>query len=119
MLRLRLVTRRSAPDRVKRPFSSGWDLPIKEKITMTTPVPAAAPADYPGKTLGIVAVILAFVFTLLGLILGIVANNQSKAAGFKNTPAKVAIILSIVFMVLGVLIGIIAAATGTWTVSSY
>lgn len=81
---------------------------------MSTP---AAGTDYPGKTLGIVAVVLAFVFTILGLILGIVAQNQSKAAGFKNTPAKVAIILSIIFIVLGLLIGIISAVTGGIAVS--
>ena len=68
---------------------------------------APAGTDYPGKTLGIVAVVLAFVFTLLGLILGIVANNQSKAAGFKNTPAKAGIIIGAVFLVLGI-IGAIA-----------
>jgi preprotein translocase subunit SecG len=53
-----------------------------------------APADYPGKTLGIVALILTFFFTLLGLILGLVAQSQSKAAGVKNTPAKVAVVLT-------------------------
>jgi preprotein translocase subunit SecG len=83
---------------------------------MTTPAPAA-PTDYPGKTLGIVALVLAFVFTLLGLILGIVANNQSKAAGVKNTPAKVAIILSVIFIVGGILIAIIAGVTGGLAVS--
>jgi hypothetical protein len=73
------------------------------------PVPAPAPAgtDYPGKTLGIVGLILTFVFTLVGLILSIVAFNQSKAAGFKNTPAKVGIILGIVFLVLGVIFAIV------------
>jgi preprotein translocase subunit SecG len=70
-----------------------------------TPAPAA-PAVVPGKTLGIVALILAFVFQLLGLILGIVASNQSKKAGVKNGPAKAAIILSIIFMVIGLIIGI-------------
>ncbi len=59
-----------------------------------------------GKTLGIVALVLAFVAQLLGLILGIVARNQSKRAGVKNTPATVAIVLSIVFMVLGLLIAV-------------
>jgi preprotein translocase subunit SecG len=76
-----------------------------------TPAPAA-PAVVPGKTLGIVALILAFVFQLLGLILGIVASNQSKKAGVKNGPAKAAIILSIIFMVIGLIIGISLAAGG-------
>ena len=72
-------------------------------------VPAAAPVgDYPGKTLGIVGLVLAFVFALAGLIVSIIAGNQSKAAGYKNTPAKVGVILSIVFLVLGI-IGFIAS----------
>ena len=66
-----------------------------------TPAPAA-PAVVPGKTLGIVALILAILpFQLIGLILGIVANGQSKKAGVKNGPAKAAIIISIILMVLG------------------
>lgn len=75
------------------------------------------PGDYPGKTLGIVALILTFFFTLLGLILGLVAQSQSKAAGVKNTPARVAVILSIVFIALGLVIGIIAGVTGGLQVS--
>jgi preprotein translocase subunit SecG len=77
---------------------------------MTTPAPAPAPGPAPvsdGKTLGIVGLVLAFVFSIAGLIVSIIASNQSKAAGVPNTPAKVGIILSIIFLVLSV-IGIIA-----------
>lgn len=90
--------------------------------------PAAAPATYPGKTLGIVGLVLAFLFALLGLILSIVAFNQSKAAGYKNTPAKVGIILSIIFLVLGIVLAIAipaltaaacAATPGACTVTTY
>jgi hypothetical protein len=65
-------------------------------------------AEVPGRTLGIVALIAAFFISLLGLILGIIAMNQSKAAGYPNGPAKAAIIVSIVFLVLSV-IGVILA----------
>ncbi len=88
---------------------------------MTDPVvPAAAPA-VPGKTLGIVGLVLAFLFPLLGLILSIVAANQSKAAGVPNTPAKVGIILSIIFMVLWVIIfiSIFALSAATFTTVGY
>jgi uncharacterized membrane protein len=64
-------------------------------------------AEDPGKTLGIVALVAAFFISLLGLILGIVALNQSKKAGFKNGPAKAAIIVSIIFMVLGIIAAIV------------
>jgi len=58
----------------------------------------------PGKTLGIVGLILAFVMPLLGLILSIVAKVQSRGAGAKNTPATVGIVLSIIFIVVYILI---------------
>jgi len=63
----------------------------------------APPSTYPGKTLGIVGLIVSFFFSLIGLIISIIAFNQSKNAGFKNTPAKVGIILGIVFLVLGII----------------
>lgn len=66
-----------------------------------------APAAVPGKTLGIVALILAFFFQLVALILGIVALSQSRKVGAKNTPAVVAIVLSIIFGLIWI------AAVGT------
>ncbi len=88
---------------------------------MTTPAPAPV-SD--GKTLGIVGLVLAFVIPLAGLIVSIIAGNQSKAAGVENTPAKVGVILSIVFLVLGIIIGIIyvvsiAALVGSGAVYGY
>jgi len=93
---------------------------------MTTPAPAPAPGPAPtsasdGKTLGIVGLVLAFLFPLAGLIVSIIARNQSKAVGVENTPAKVGLILSIIFLVLGVLFtilwfGIFAAAIGSGAV---
>jgi len=68
---------------------------------------AATPSTYPGKTLGIVGLIVAIFFSLIGLIISVIAFNQSKAAGFKNTPAKAGIIIGAVFLVLGI-IGAIA-----------
>ncbi|MCL1899804.1 MAG: DUF4190 domain-containing protein [Promicromonosporaceae bacterium] len=58
----------------------------------------------PGKTLGIVALVFAFFFSLVGLILGIIAGQKSRAAGFKNTLATVAIWVSAVWMVLTVIL---------------
>lgn len=76
---------------------------------------AAPPAQYgapasgsePGKTLGIVALIVVFFASLIGLILGYVARSQSKKAGVTNTPAKIAIILGWIFLVLGIIASII------------
>lgn len=60
----------------------------------------ATPADFPGKTLGIVGLVLAIFMSVVGLIISIVARNQSKAAGFPNTPAKAGIIVGIITTVL-------------------
>lgn len=91
------------------------------------PYAAAPPAPYgppagqvvPGKTLGIVALVVVFFFSLVGLILGYVARSQSKKAGASNTPALVAIILGWIFLVLSIVIGIIIAVTFATTLSAY
>lgn len=75
--------------------------------TAAAPYPVASDAPVPGRTLGIVALVVSFFAALVGLILGLVAQSQSKKAGVPNTPAKVAIILSIVFMVLWILLIVI------------
>jgi hypothetical protein len=80
---------------------------------MTTPAPAptpAAPAS-DGKTLGIVGLVLAFLFSLAGLIVSLIARGQSKRAGVTNTPATVGIVISIIGIVL-TLIWIIVAIAG-------
>ncbi len=85
---------------------------------MTEPAPSAAPQQtapqqtapqqtspqsYPGKTLGIVAIPVAVFFSLVGLILGVVANSQSKKAGYRNGPAKAAIWIGAILLVLSVI----------------
>ena len=69
---------------------------------MTAPAPAPGPAPVSdGKTLGIVGLILAFFVSLAGLIVSIIARNQSKRAGVANTPATVGIVISIIGLVIG------------------
>ena len=70
----------------------------------------AQPAVNPGQTLGIVALICAFFVQILGLILGIIALNQSKKVGMKNGLAVAAIWISAILMVLGIIIAIGALA---------
>ncbi|GAB3039947.1 hypothetical protein GCM10027052_20720 [Parafrigoribacterium mesophilum] len=74
--------------------------------------PVAAPpgTDYPGKTLGIVGLILAFVFQLAGLICSIIALNQSRRAGYKNGIALAGIIVSAGLIVLGIIVAIVFVA---------
>jgi len=59
--------------------------------------------DYAGKTLGIVALVLAFFTQIPALILGIIAWVWSKNAGVSNVPAKVAVAVSSGLIVLGLL----------------
>ena len=91
---------------------------------MTTPAPAAAPAPaVPGKTLGIVALVLAFLAAPIGAILGFVAKAQSKPAGVKNTPATAAIVIGIIltllwlFLVVALPLILAASGLGTCTVT--
>ena len=67
----------------------------------------APPAVRPGRTLGIVALILSFFAALIGLILGIVALVQSRKAGEKNGFALAAIIISSIAIVLSIIATII------------
>jgi predicted cation transporter len=79
---------------------------------LQAPPPAyPAPQTVPGKTLGIVSVILPFVgLGLVGLILGIVAKAQSKKVGAKNTPAVVGIVLGAISVVVGLIVTIVIIA---------
>ncbi len=61
----------------------------------------------PGKTLGIIGLVLSFFTALIGMIISIIAFRSSKKAGFKNTPALAGIIIGAIFTV-GAIIGTIA-----------
>lgn len=73
-----------------------------------------APASAaPGRTLGIVALVLAIVpigLQIVGLILGIVALVQSRKAGRKNGIALAAIIVSVALIVLTIIAIIVVIA---------
>lgn len=68
----------------------------------------APPAEDPGRTLGIIGLVLSFFTALIGLIISIVAYRKSKKAGFKNTPALLGIIVGIVTTVVGLIVGAVA-----------
>jgi Tfp pilus assembly protein PilE len=85
-----------------------------EPQNQTPPQPTFAPShpqsqvqptgEDPGKGLAIAGLILAFFFSLVGLILSILAKKKSSAAGFHNSLATVAIVLNSVFLALGLLL---------------
>ncbi|MBO1903041.1 DUF4190 domain-containing protein [Leucobacter weissii] len=66
--------------------------------------PGQPQTSTPGKTLGIVSLILAFFLPIIGLILGIVAVIQSRKAGAGNIPGIIAIILGAIFTIIWVFI---------------
>lgn len=81
--------------------------PAAPAYSSAPPAPAGAPAPgapVPGRTLGIVALVVAIFFNVIGLILGIVALVQSKKAGHKNGFAVAAIIVGAVLTVLGIIV---------------
>ena len=81
----------------------------KETVTATDHVAAkfetglSGNTEYPGQTLGIVALVLSFFTQIPALILAIVAWVWSNKAGVNNVPAKVAVAISSVLIVLGAL----------------
>jgi len=62
--------------------------------------PAVSAAVDPGRTLGIVGLVLSIVTSLPGLIVSIIAHRKSKKAGFNNVLAKVGIVIGAVFTAL-------------------
>ncbi|QIK64256.1 DUF4190 domain-containing protein [Leucobacter viscericola] len=95
-----------------QPVQPAQPVPPAQPAPAAPGVPAApaynaAPAAVPGKTLGIVGLILAFIMPLIGLILSIVAMVQSRKAGAKNIPALIGIIVGAI-ATIGWIIAIIA-----------
>lgn len=67
-----------------------------------------AAAEDPGKTLGIVSIVLAFFVAPGGIITGYLSRKASREAGLAdNQLGKIGFILGIVFTILGVIVTII------------
>lgn len=94
------------------------DEPKASKAAAATKTEAAQPAEeahatYPGQTLGIVALVLAFFLPVPALALGIIAWVWSKKAGKNNVLAKIAVGVSGAFAVIGIfLFGLWIALAG-------
>ncbi len=71
--------------------------------TYQAPPPGATGED-PGRTMGIVGLILAIFCNLIGLVVSIIAYNRSKNAGYKNNIALAGIIVGAVLFVIGVIV---------------
>ena len=78
-------------------------------------VPPPAPDD-PGKTLGLVGMILAIIpcTAVVGLILSIVAFVMSRRIGIQNQKAMIGIIIGAIWLVLSIIAQITGALTGLY-----
>jgi hypothetical protein len=81
------------------------------EATTPTPTPAQTAGDFPGKTLGIVGLVLAILAPIVGIIVSAVALSQSKKAGFENKLAKIGLIVGIVLTVVYVVLYVVVFAT--------
>ncbi|MDH6537172.1 hypothetical protein [Aurantimicrobium minutum] len=94
------------------------DEPKASKAAAAPKTEAAKPAEvahgtYPGQTLGIVALVLAFFLPVPALALGIIAWVWSNKAGKNNVLAKIAVGVSGAFAVIGIfLFGLWIALAG-------
>jgi hypothetical protein len=70
--------------------------------------PPPSSAEDPGKTLGIVGLVLSFFTTLIGMIISIVALRQSRKAGFSNTPAVIGIVVGAIGTLVATVLIIVA-----------
>ncbi|WP_125775575.1 DUF4190 domain-containing protein [Antribacter gilvus] len=75
-------------------------------------------AEDPGKTLGIVGFVLAFLLSVVGIIVSAIALKKSKEAGFSNGLAKAGIIVGIVVTILYVVVTIMLIAASAALVNS-
>jgi hypothetical protein len=78
--------------------------------------PMQAAAEDPGKTLGIIGLVLSFFTALIGMIISIVALLRSRKAGFKNTPAIAGIVIGglvTVFWIIAAIVFIAALVSAT------
>jgi hypothetical protein len=73
------------------------------------PAPQAGPL--PGKTLGIVGLVLAIFCSLIGAIVSFIAYRQSAAAGWKNNIALAGVVVGLVLFVVGIIVNV---TTGTF-----
>ena len=73
---------------------------------------AAAPVN-PGKTMGVVALVLSIIgLHLIGIIVGFVGLNQSKKAGQSNGFALAGVIIGFIGLVIGVIVAIVLISSG-------
>jgi hypothetical protein len=77
---------------------------VEDHQAVTSETALSGKPEYPGQTLGLVALILSFFMQVPALIMGILAWVWSDRAGVSNVPAKVAVAVSATLIVIGTLV---------------
>gem|GEM_PF-1518776 len=70
------------------------------------PVPQPQGED-PGRTLGIISIVAAFVASVVGIVVGAIGRKKSREAGFPGTLGTIGMSLSIVTAVVGLVVGVL------------
>jgi hypothetical protein len=108
----RFTTPTPTQTRIPTPTQTSTQIPTQIRARAAeAPDPAPAGTSFPGKTLGIIALVVAIFFNIIGFILGLIARNQSKSAGYKNGPATAAIVIGIAIFAVSVIVGILVGAS--------
>ncbi|KQO96571.1 DUF4190 domain-containing protein [Leifsonia sp. Leaf264] len=93
------------------PLSAGYNPEHLEGFE-ADPLPPLHGADDPGRTLGIIGLVLAIFFNIIGLIVSIVAYNKSRKAGYSNGFAVAGIIVGAVLLILAGVLTLLLLGTG-------
>lgn len=85
--------------------TAGQPYPAHPQVPTAAPASGHAPmiAQDPGKTMGIVGLVLSIVLGLPGLVVSIIARSKSKAAGFTNGLATAGIWVGAIMTALNLL----------------
>ena len=80
--------------------------PVSSSADAATPPnqnsPVLLPAETdPGRTMGVIGFVLAFLIAIAGLVVSVIALAKSKSAGHKNNLALAGIIIAVANMVFG------------------
>lgn len=90
-------------DQSAQPFTGAE--PVQPQQPLQQPQPQQ-PASDPGEVLAIASLVCIVLFPLLGLILGFVARNKSRAVGIDNKMAKIGIIINGILVAFGAVVAV-------------
>lgn len=100
----------AAPGFSQQPSTEPAPAPAAPSFAAQPAAPLQGQADDPGKTLGIISIVLIFFFAPVAIILGVISRKKSKAAGHSTTLGTVGMIGGIVATVLNILVAVVTVS---------